>query len=304
MRKLFGVTTAMITPFSKNGAINTDAIREHVAFLQMRGVHCLYPMGTTGEMLKMSTEERMSVAETVVDAASGKSVVYIHVGTMRTEDAVKLAIHARSIGADGVGAVTPMFYGATERELYQHYKAIATVLPDDFPIYLYAIPQCACNDISPALAAALYRDFPNIIGIKHSGLDFVKTYDYLAVAEDFSVVQGNDRMFLPALAMGCDGVISGMSSAYPELFVAVYDAFSAGDVEKAQRLQLLCNQVVHALKFGASAAYMKEALRLRGLPEMFMRAPQTSLPQEDSERLSAQLSAIAADPLFASVITE
>jgi 4-hydroxy-tetrahydrodipicolinate synthase len=302
MKKLYGVTTAMIMPFDEKGAIKIDTVKEHVAFLQKRGVHCLYPMGTTGEMLKMSTAERKAVAQAVVDAADGKSLVYIHVGAMRTEDAVELAVHAHRIGADGVGAVTPMFYGANEHELYAYYQAIATALPDDFPIYLYAIPQCACNDISPALAAKLYHDFPNIIGIKHSGPDFVKTYDYLAISEQFSVVQGNDRMFLPALSMGCDGVISGMASAYPELFVAVYDAFKAGELEKARKLQLLCNRVVCTLKSGASAAYMKEALRLRGLPEMYMRAPQAALTSAEKDALRTQLAALSADPLFASVI--
>ena len=105
MKKLFGVTTAMTTLFTADGAPNVQAMRELTDFLIEKGVNCLYPLGTTGEMLRMTVEERKLVAKTVVEQAAGRCTVFIHVGAMRQEDAIELAKHAYEIGADGIGVV-------------------------------------------------------------------------------------------------------------------------------------------------------------------------------------------------------
>lgn len=111
MKKLYGVVTAMVTPFHEDESVKTEAIRQHVDFLIERGVNCLYPLGTTGEMMLMDVEERKLAAKTVVDQCAGRIPVFIHVGAMKTKDACELARHAHEIGADGIGAVSPAFYG-------------------------------------------------------------------------------------------------------------------------------------------------------------------------------------------------
>ena len=147
MKKLFGVTTAMTTLFTADGAPNVQAMRELTDFLIEKGVNCLYPLGTTGEMLRMTVEERKLVAKTVVEQAAGRCTVFIHVGAMRQEDAIELAKHAYEIGADGIGVVSPQFFGANDREIEEFYVAVAGSVPQDYPVYLYNIPQCAANDI-------------------------------------------------------------------------------------------------------------------------------------------------------------
>jgi 4-hydroxy-tetrahydrodipicolinate synthase len=290
MKHLYGVTTAMVTPFDSEGKVDTSKVAQLTEFLISKGVNCLYPLGTTGEMLRVSIEERKKVAEAVVRTANGRVTVFIHVGAMNTAETVELARHAHEIGADGIGAVTPVFFGANDRELVQYYKTLSASVPSDFPIYLYSIPQCAANDLKPEVAQQIARECSNVIGIKYSYPDYLRVNDYLTINEEkFSVLPGADRLFLPALAMGCDGVVSGISGVYPEPFVAVYNAFVAGDLPKARQLQRLAIRFCETLKNGSNMAYFKEALKFRGIDAGHMKNPQLDLPEEDAAALRDSL---------------
>lgn len=293
MKKLYGVVTAMVTPFNEDETIRVEAIRQHVDFLIDKGINCLYPLGTTGEMMLMNVEERKLVAETVVDQCAHRIPVFIHVGAMKTKDACELARHACEIGADGIGAVSPAFYGATDVSLYDYYAAIAKSVPEDFPVYLYNIPQCSSNDLPVAVADRLAREFKNIVGIKYSFADMCRTLDYLKVNDgDFSVLHGCDKLINALMAMGCDGVVSGVSSVYPELFVAVYQACKRGDWDEAREKQRLANEVVDILKGGASMGHFKEALKLRGIDAGYVRGPLHNLTEDEIIEMKKALAAI------------
>jgi len=291
MKRLYGVTTAMVTPFDKDGQVNLQKVAQLAEFLISKGVHCLFPLGTTGEMIRLSVAERKSIAETVVKTAAGRVTVYIHAGTTTLEDTIALAKHAHEIGADGVGVVTPIFLGANDRELEEYFVAVASRIPRDFPMYLYNIPQCAANDLKTEVAQRVADRCENVVGVKYSYPDMLRTNEYLAVNDGrFSVMQGADRLFLPALAMGCDGVISGVSCVYPEPFVAVYKAYRENDLDKARKLQRIAIQYCETLKSGSNMSYFKEALKLRGIDVGFMRAPQLDLPEEETRDLQWKLS--------------
>lgn len=296
MKLLHGVTTAMVTPFDEKGNVQLDKVEELTQFLIAKGVHCLYPLGTTGEMLRLSVSERKQVAETVVKKANRRVTVYIHAGAMNEQETIELAQHAYSIGADGIGVVTPVFFGANDKELEAYYGKIASSIPSDFPVYLYSIPQCATNDITPGLAHRLAERFGNIVGIKYSFPDFLRVNDYLTIRNGhFSVVPGTDRLFLPALAMGCDGIVSGVSSVYPEPFVAVYNAFRENDIPKARKLQRIATKYCEALKNGGNMAYFKEALKMRGIDAGSMKSPQLNLTEDEAEQLRIVLKMLDQD---------
>jgi len=290
MKHLFGVTTAMVTPFDENGNVQLDKVEQLTEFLISKGVHCLYPLGTTGEMLRLSIDERKAVAETVVKKAGGRVTVYIHVGAVTQEETIELARHAHRIGADGIGVVTPVFFSANDKELECFYVKVATSVPDDFPVYLYNIPQCSGNDLKTDTVQRIAAQCKNVIGIKYSYPDYLRVNEYLTInGGNFSVVPGADRLFLPALAMGCEGVVSGVSCVYPEPFVAVYNAFLANDLPKARRMQRLATKYCEVLRSGANMSYFKEALKLRGIDAGVMKAPQLDLTAGEVAELKAAL---------------
>ena len=291
MKKLFGITVAMVTPMDADQKPDFAAIADLTDRLIKRGVNCLYPCGTTGEMLKLSLAERKAVAETVIKAAAGRVSVFIHVGATNAAETLELALHAREAGADGVGIVTPQFFGCNPRELTNYYDEVADGLPEDFPIYLYGIPQCAANDISPAVAKDLYERHPNIVGMKYSFLDMDRTVAYLAVAPEFSVLHGCDRLMTSMLIMGCDGTVSGVSGVVPEPFVKAYNAYVAGDLATAQEWQKAGYEICTILKHGANMGYFKSGLEWRGCRGGHMRKPQLDLTEAENAELFAQMEA-------------
>ena len=294
MKKLYGVTTAMVTPFDENGHVDVDAVKAMVEFLIARGVNCLYPCGTTGEMFLMSEEDRKLMAETVVKQNAGRVTVFIHVGAMREDETVRLARHAYGIGADGIGIVTPAFFYTNPDAMVRYYETVMHSVPETFPCYLYNIPQCAANDLTVDVVKRVVASCKNAVGLKYSFVDMVRTDEYLDVGNGFEVMHGADRFMVPMLAMGCKGTVSGVSSVYPEPFAAVYRAFMAGDLEKAREMQKLATKFVVALKGGSNMAYFKSGLRFRGLNGGLMHAPQIELPADEEERLWKELAALEA----------
>ena len=294
MKKLFGVTVAMTTPFDANDNVNVEALAELTEMLISKGVSCLYPCGTTGEMLRLSVEERKTVAETVINTAKGRLPVFIHVGAMTLKDTVTLAQHAASAGADGIGVVTPQFFSASDRELENFFVTVANSVPAGFPVYLYNIPQCAANNIKPELAARVQKQCSNVIGIKYSFADNNTTLSYVAVTEDFSVLHGYDKLFLGFLDAGCDGTVSGCACVFPEPFVNMYSAYTSNDLQAAKHWQSVCVKFSDALKSGSNMAIFKAALKMRGLSESHMRLPQLDLLPEEYAELEASLKQLCA----------
>lgn len=274
MKKLYGVVTAMTTPFDLNGVIDIEALKKQTDFLISKGVHCLYPCGTTGEMYYMTLEERMLVAETVVRQAAGRVTVYIHVGAMDMKETVRLAKHAVNIGADGIGIVTPSYFTVSDDAMVNYYKEICDSLPDNFPVYVYVIPQLAHNDISYETMQRIVDKCKNVIGVKYSFGDIRRTAEYRRVnSGEFSVVTGADDLLLPCLSLGCDGCVSGCSGPFPEAFVQIYSAYCAGDLKAAYDYQVIATDIVHVMKAGADMSIFKNVLDFRGVPGGHVRKP-------------------------------
>ena len=290
MKKLYGVITAMTTPFGADGKVDTAALELQTEHLIEKGVQCIYPCGTTGEMYLMSAEERELVAETVVRKAAGRVTVFIHAGAMSQDETIRLALHAHKIGADGVGVVTPSYFTVSERAMVEYYKVVCATLPDDFPVYVYVIPQLAHNDVSAATMEKIAAACKNVVGVKYSFADMRRVNEYLLVrGGNFSVVPGSDDLFLPALTCGCDGVVSGCSGPFPEAFVAVYKAFQSGNLEEARKAQAAATELVKIMQGGADMSIFKNILTFRGVPGGHVRKPLLDLTEEQVAELKRQV---------------
>lgn len=286
MNKLYGVITAMTTPFTDDDRVDVEALEQQTEFLIEKGVQCLYPTGSTGEMHLMNCEERELVAETVIRKAAGRVPVFIQAGAMTLKDTVRLAQHAERAGASGIGVVTPCYFGVDERTMIQYYKDVCGSVSKDFSVYAYVIPPFAHNNITAQTMEKICDVCPNLVGVKYSCAEMPQVLEYLCVRNgDFSVVLGTDHLFLPALVMGCDGVVSGCSDPMPEYFTQIYRLFQEGDIEAARQAQNKANELVWLMKFGADMSIFKNILSFRGVRGGHMRRPLTDLPQEDVSKL-------------------
>lgn len=302
MKKLKGVTVAMITPMNEQGHFAPLPMSELTDILVKKGVDALYPCGTTGEMSRLSVNERKNIAETVIESNCGRATVFVHVGADNVSDTLELAKHAYSAGADGVGIITPLFLGCTAKEIENYYLSIAHSLPEDFPIYLYNIPQCSANDLTADVASRIHSQCPNVVGIKYSLTDFNRTTEYLDIDKNFSVLHGCDRLFSSFLALGCDGTVSGVAGVFPEPFVKVYEAYRNRDWETMQKWQKHCRKICDILKCGSNMAYFKSALEFRGVPAGHMRGPQMDLDSKERQQLTHDLEAFCLEASLPSLI--
>ena len=267
----------MVTPFGEDGLLDIEAVPRLVEFLLSGGVDGLLVAGTTGEGMLLDMDERKRLLESVLECVAGRAATIAHVGGMTTREAVGLTSHARSAGASAVAVITPFFFPYDDEALFAHFLAVAEAA-DETPVFLYAFPANARNDISPGLFARLLDAAPNIVGIKSSNPSLLRLQEYLDVAGDRAgVFCGVDGLMLPALAMGARGQISGNANAFPEVFRDLHAAFARGDLDRARALQRLVNAIRRVLRDGASPAYFKAVLRCRGVSVGRVRPPMRDL---------------------------
>ena len=291
MQKLYGVVVPIVTPLTSDDKIDTESIKKLVDHCINHGVECLYPCGTTGEMMYLSLTERKLVAETVVKHTNGRIPVFVHVGAWSQADTIELARHAVAIGADGIGVVTPAFFKLSDRGLIDFYKAVAGSVPADFPVYLYGIPQNAVNDINAATAEAIAQACPNVVGIKYSFGDFTRMQQLMLVRnQTFSVLAGPDHMFAPFCSAGGEGVVSGNAMCIPEHYDQLWAAIQAGDNALATKLQRRTNVLNSVMCSINNIAAYKVILKNEGvIATTNMRRPMENLTPEQEAYLLATM---------------
>ena len=264
--KLFGVVVPTVTPFDQNGKLDIESLENLTEYLIEKKVQCLYPTGTTGEMLLLDNEERKTIAKTVVTKASGRVRVYIQTGSMNQRDTIELSQHAAQIGADGIGIVTPSFFKISDDALIRYYEEISKSLPADFPIYLYGIPQCAVNDINVETARTIAERCPNVIGIKYSFNNMSRIIEMMTIRNgEFSVLCGPDELYYVTVCSGGDGTISGNANVIPEHYEAIFDALKADNFAKAKEIQKKTTVLNNILSCNNNIARYKAALKYRGI---------------------------------------
>lgn len=290
--RLEGVIPAMLTPFTKNGAMvdydKACALAHHLAD---QGVQGVFPCGTTGEGMLMTLAERRKLIEEVVAAAGKRIKVIAHTGAFDTATTIELTRHAREAGAFAAGVVTPGFYTLDEPALYAHFKAVAKALTG-FPILLYNIPGCVKNVLSPKLIIRLATEFENVVGLKDSSGDMCALSRTLVGApQRFHVINGTDEYGFEALVAGAKGSVSSTANVVPELFLGVFDNVRKGDLKKAWQFQIRVSRACGMLQYGRMPAYYKEGLRLRGFDPGYVRPPLRELTASEKKALAKEFAA-------------
>jgi dihydrodipicolinate synthase/N-acetylneuraminate lyase len=285
---LHGVIVPLVTPFNDNNQIDFAGVRQVVDFVIANRVHAVMVGGTTGEGMLLSVEERKALLEAVVDQVNGRVPVIAHTGCIDTGSTVDLSLHAKKTGADIVSAITPYFFTFNDDQLFRHFITVAEAV-QDMPVLLYVFPGNAKNDISPALLARLLKAAPNIAGIKSSNDDLIRFQDYVATGGDsFTACYGVDELMLGGLVFGSKAQISGNANSVAEPFVQLYEAFQAGDVALAQKLQGSVNSVVGLHHAGKTTAFFKATLKLRGVASGKVRPPMRELTPEEMEEVKRE----------------
>jgi 2-dehydro-3-deoxy-D-pentonate aldolase len=290
-----GLMPALVTPFDEDGEIDLQATEAIVERHIEAGVDGISALGSTGEFSHLTNPERRRFAEALVGMIDGRVPLVVGVGTTGTREAVDLARHAESVGADGVLSVSPFYWKVGEEALFKHFVTVAESV--EIPTLVYNFPMLTGVDLSPALVGRLAAECPSIIGIKDTVKEYMHTVNVLREAKesrpDFTVLVGFEDQILPALLAGADGAICGLSNIAPELFVGLVRAFEGGDLAKATELhrRILPLMAIYTLSDpGLGAA--KLAMKKLGVPlSPTVRGPALPAPPGSEETIEVTLEA-------------
>lgn len=236
--KLEGVFPPIPTPFDEDGKILHDKLKSNLALWAKTGLHGFAVLGTNGEFVFLSEAEKGAVWETARAAIPRGKLFLAGAGAESTHASLALARRAAELGADAAMIVTPHYYKSqmNPQNLTNHYRVIADGSP--IPIIIYNMPASTGIDIDANTVIQLAQH-PNIIGIKDSSGNVVKYADIVrSVRQDFSVLAGSGGYFYPSLCVGAKGTIAAVANIAPLECLALYDAFRAGQHDKAKNQQL------------------------------------------------------------------
>lgn len=293
--KVCGVIVPVLTPFDEQGNLDTGALVTLVDYLIDRGVHGLFPGGTTGEGPLLTVDERKLLGETVVKAAKGRIPVIIHTGAITTAATVELSLHAQAIGAVAAAVMPPFYFRHSDAALMAHYLTVTRAAPD-FRFYLYNFPFVSNNTLTFEFVTALMAKAPNIVGMKDSSGSLELLSRLAGVTGGaFNTANGGDGQILAGQAMGLDACVSGNANVVPELVVALYEAAAAGDITRARVLQQRLNRVRELLRDGADLSLFKQMVGRRGVPVGDVRPPLLRAAPETADECWQELASMELD---------
>jgi dihydrodipicolinate synthase/N-acetylneuraminate lyase len=288
--RLAGIFTPNIVPLDRRGRIDEDELRRYVDWLIARGVHGLYPNGSTGEFLRFTPAERQRTIEIVCGQAASRVPVLAGAAEANVTETLRACEAYAGLGARAVAIVSPFYYKLSGESIYAYFREIALRSPID--VTLYNIPLFASPiDVSTVRRLA---EFERIVGIKDSSGDMAFMLRMMAavkpVRPDFVFFTGWEAALAPMLAMGCDGGVNATSGVVPELTRTIYDTVRAGRLDEARKLQFQLNELFDAM---VEAPQFPEGFRLgvalRGFRMGEGRQPLSETQQSDCRRLAEVL---------------
>ncbi len=284
MKKISGCGTALVTPFTSDGAVDEPALRRLVKWQVESGIDFLVPCGTTGETPTLSHDEWLRVVELTANTATGKVPIVAGTTSNSTREAVAKAREVTALpGVDAILTASPYYNKPTQEGQYQHFRAIAEAV--DKPLILYNVPGRTGVNIEPATLARLAQ-IPNIIGVKEASGNIGQIAEVCNVApEDFLVFSGDDAVTLPIVALGGAGIISVASNEIPGPLAQMTRAALSGDWPRARALHRRYLPLMQANFLESNPIPVKAALAMMGMIEEQYRLPMCRMKPENRAKL-------------------
>jgi 4-hydroxy-tetrahydrodipicolinate synthase len=295
-KRLTGIYTPNVVPLDDRGEIHEAELRRYVDWLIDRGVHGLYPNGSTGEFTRFTAEERRRIIEIIADQTRGRVPILAGAAEANTRETIKACEHYHRLGVRAVAIVAPFYYRLTPAGVYAYFKEIADHSPVD--VTLYNIPMFA-SPIDVPTIQRLAEECPRVVAIKDSSGDLPQMMRMIAAVRplrpDFSFLTGWDAALMPMLLIGCDGGTNATSGIVPEITRKLYDLTVAGRLEEARDLQYRLLKLFDAMLYSAEFPEgFRAALKLRGFQVGAGRQPKSDSQQLALDVLSQQLQCLLA----------
>jgi N-acetylneuraminate lyase len=281
-----GVYPAVVSPKDDSGVFSAKRMEALISRLYESNVHGLYLCGNTGEGYLLPLEARKEAVEVAVEASKGKGKVIVHVGAPAERDAVALAKHAAEAGADAISSLPPYVQGYSFDEVYAHYTRLAYA--SGLPAFVYYIPVITHREFSLDEIEQLL-DIEGVAGLKFTNHNLYLMEGIMDGGRNPHVFNGHDEVFLAGMAMGASAGIGTYYNILPAHFVGIYDAYLAGNLEEAFRLQREINRLIRAAKTVRQNGAVHTLLKWQGLPCGNPILPARPLDDDDEKKLQSEL---------------
>lgn len=298
--RLRGIFTPNITPLDDRGEIDEPELRRYTDWLIERGVHGLYPNGSTGEFTRFTVEERRRTIAIMADQARGRVPILAGAAEANVRETLASCEYYHSLGVRAVAIVSPYYYKLSPSAVYAYFKEIGRNTPVD--VTLYNIPMFA-SPIDVPTVQRLSEDCEKIVAIKDSSGDLPHMIRMIKSVRpnrpDFSFLTGWDAALMPMLLIGCDGGTNATSGVVPEITRKLYDLTLAGKLDEARELQYKLVTLFDAMLYSADFPEgFRAALALRGFKPGVGRQPLGDDQQIQIAALSKSLQCLLAEEGF------
>ncbi len=298
--RLRGIFTPNIVPLDSDGEIHEAELRRYVDWLIDRGVHGLYPNGSTGEFTRFTVEERRRIIEIMTDQNRGRVPILAGAAEANVRETIRACEYYHELGCRAVAIVSPFYYKLSPAGVYAYFKEIADNTPID--VTLYNIPMFA-SPIDVPTVRKLAEECPRVVAIKDSSGDLPHMMRMIDAVRphrpEFAFLTGWDAALMPMLLLGCDGGTNATSGVVPEITRKLYDLTLLGKLDGARNLQYRLLRLFDAMIYSAEFPEgFRAALRLRGIETGKGRQPQSPGQQLSLDRLSNELQCLLAGEGF------
>lgn len=279
-----GTGVALVTPFTKSGAIDFNSLTTIINYVIAGGVDYIVALGTTSEAVTMSVNERSALRDFIVEGVNGRVPIVLGMGGNNTQAVLDDISHTSLDGISGILSVTPYYNKPQQKGLLQHFRSIGDTSP--IPVIAYNVPgRTGCN-MAAETTLQLAEECSNIVAVKEASGNMNQVMEILRCKPDtFSVLSGDDALTLPMMAMGASGVISVMANAMPRQMSNMVHMALAGKIKKALPLHFMMLPLMHAIFEEGNPGGIKALMEYLGLLQNQLRLPLTKV----SKNLSAKL---------------
>jgi 4-hydroxy-tetrahydrodipicolinate synthase len=272
MKKFKGAGVAIVTPFKTDSSIDFSALGRVVNHVINGGINYIVVLGTTGESVTLTTDEKQAVISYVVETVDGRIPIVTGIGGNNTQEVINTIKQTDLTGLDGILSVVPYYNKPTQRGLFQHFKAIATCSP--LPVIIYNVPGRTCCNLSSDTCLELAHECENIGGIKEASGDLGQIMRIIKnKPENFAVISGDDMLTIPIMAAGGAGVISVLANAFPEACTDLVSNALKNNFKSAREIHFKYLELIELLFTDGNPAGIKAVLSLLNISQNNLRLP-------------------------------
>jgi 4-hydroxy-tetrahydrodipicolinate synthase len=279
-----GTGVAIVTPFRNDSSIDFKSLEKILEHIISGGVDYVVVLGTTGESVTLSKDEKKAVINFVIDTVDKRIPVVVGIGGNNTQEILNTISATEFDNVDAILSVSPYYNKPSQQGIYLHFKAIATASP--VPVIIYNVPGRTGSNIAVETTIRLAGEFNNIIAVKEASGNFAQIMQIIKYKpKNFLVISGDDAIALPMIAIGAMGVISVVANAFPKESSDMVNHALKGELAKANVLHYKLLDIINALFEEGSPAGIKAVLEILKFARNNVRLPLAPVSEKHYAKL-------------------